>query len=221
MSRHLLLAILPVPAVAVAQQAAPLTPPGWTWRTDIPASPQKGGTGNLSDAVFEFTPMAPGWHITMGPGGTLFDPAARAEGRFVIEGELILFPGSTNQEYGVFVGGSALDGPGARWFAFVVREDGGAAVLRHDGGRTTELLPWGAHAAVKPRERNATVKNIVTVRAEPDSVRFLVNGERIGAWARAEIPVDGTFGFRIGRGVNLHITNLDHTRRLAPFPTRR
>ena len=59
------------------------------------------------------------------------------------------------------------------------------------------------------------------VRAEPDSVRFLVNGVRVSAWPRAALQVDGSYGFRIGAGANLHITNLDLTRRLAPFPARR
>lgn len=221
MFRPLLAAALLLPVAAAAQQAAPVTPPGWAWRTDKPATPQRGGTGNVTDAAFEFTHMAPGWHITMGPGGTLYDPAARADGRFAVEGELILFPNASNEEYGVFVGGAGLDGAAARWIAFVVRADGSAGVLRHADGRTTPLRDWAAHPAVKPKPADATAKNYVTVRAEPDSVRFFVNGERIAAWSRAELDVDGAFGFRIGRGVNLHITNLDVTRRLAPFPQRR
>jgi hypothetical protein len=51
-------------------------------------------------------------------------------------------------------------------------------------------------------------------------VRFVVNGERVAAWPRASLAVDGAYGFRIGGGVNLHITNLDVTRRVAPFPRR-
>jgi hypothetical protein len=138
----------------------------------------------------------------------------------MLEGELILFPDASENEYGVFVGGSGLDGDGAAWTAFVVRADGQAAVMRRQGGATTLLMPWTAHAAVKVRVSGATAKNIVSVRAEPDSVRFLVNGERMAAWPRRALEVEGHYGFRIGRGVNLHITNLDVTRRLAPFPVR-
>lgn len=223
MPRHVaLFAALVVPTLAAAQQPAapPLTPPGWSWRTDQPATPQKGNSGKVGDSAFEFVHMAPGWHITMGPGGTLFDPRERVDGRFVVEGEMILFPDASEGEYGVFVGGQALDGAAARWTAFVVRGDGSAAVMRHDAGTTTLLLPWAPHAAVKPKPSGATAKNYVTVRAEPDSVRFLVNGERIAVWPRSALEIDGAFGFRIGRGVNLHITNLDATRRLAPFPRR-
>ncbi len=218
----MLLAAVILPSLGAAQQpaAAPLTPLGWSWRTDQPASPQKGNSGKVGDAAFEFVHMAPGWHITMGPGGTLFDPRERVDGRFVVEGEMILFPDASEGEYGVFVGGHSLDGAAARWTAFVVRGDGSAAVLHHEAGMTTMLLPWAAHPAVKPKPSGATAKNYVTVRAELDSVRFFVNSERIGAWPRAALEVEGGFGFRIGKGVNLHITNLDATRRLAPFPRR-
>ena len=85
-------------------------------------------------------------------------------------------------------------------------------------GPRLEDLP---DAAVKPKPEGNTVTNVLSVRAEPDSVRFLVTSERITAFARADLNVDGPFGFRIGKGVNLHITNLDVTRRLAPFPARR
>lgn len=61
-----------------------------------------------------------------------------------------------------------------------------------------------------------TALNTLTVRAEADSVYFEGNGQRLTAWPRAELPVDGVFGLRAGRGVNLHVTNLDVTTRLAP-----
>lgn len=211
-----------VPRAAGAQSTAPeRAPTGWRWVLDAPGVHAGGSRDARADSVFDFVNMAPGWHITMGPGGALFDSRERAEGRFVVEGELILFPDGSDAEYGVFVGGRALDGAHPEWLAFVVRGDGSAGVLHRAGAETRALMPWTTHAAVKPRVGGATSKNVVTVRAEPDSVRFLVNGERVGAFARSAVPVDGAFGFRIGRGVNLHITNLDVSRRLAPFPAPR
>jgi hypothetical protein len=217
---RVVIAVTLVAAPLAAQApAAPLTPAGWDWRTDAPASPRRG-TDPATAGTFEFSRMAPGWHVTMGPGGVLYDPSQRAEGRFVVEGEMILFPDASEEEYGVLVGGGDLGGAAATWIAFVVRADGSAAVMQYAGGAASMVLPWTRSAGVKVRATGATAKNFVTVRAEPDSVRFLVNGERIGAWARTAMPVDGSIGFRIGRGVNLHITNLDLTRRLAPFPVR-
>jgi hypothetical protein len=197
----------------------PVTPPGWGWTTDAPAEPQPGGTGNVGTTRFEFTPMAPGWHITMGPGGVLFPREARAEGRYALEGDMIYFPdGHAEAEYGVVVGASGLEGSHASWTAFVVRADGRAAVMRHEHGRTRMLLDWSAAEGVAGRDSAGWAQHRVQVRAEPDSVRFLINDKRVGAWPRTALVMDGSYGFRIGRAANLHITNLDLTRRLAPFP---
>ncbi len=218
------LSLLTIPSVLLAQQAAaPAAPEGWRWTLDRPARQSAGGKAIGTDSLFEFTRMAPGWHLTMGPGAIVHDPREQADHRFVLTAELILFPdASMDGEYGVFAGGRALDAPGSmEWYAFVVRGDGSAAVMHRAGAETRMVMPWTRHASVKPRPDGATVTNTLQLRAEPDSVRFLVNGERITAFARADLDVNGPFGFRVGTRVNLHITNLDVTRRLAPFPQRR
>lgn len=222
-----LLALLVAPLLCLNAQTAPnttapVTPLGWAWKTDAPAEPQRGGTGNVGAAKFEFTHMAPGWHVTMGPGGVLFPLEARAEGRFVLEGEMIYFSdGADGAEYGVFVGGAGLDASHAEYTAFVMRPDGRAAVMRAEHGSTRMLMDWTAVSGVAGRDSTGFARHRVMVRAEPDSVRFLINGTRVAAWPRSNLSVEGGYGFRIGRGANLHITNLDLTRRLAPFPAPR
>ncbi len=212
------LCFLAVVAPAVAAQSGAVTPPGWQWRTDLPAAPQAGGTGNVTDSRFEFSPMAPGWHVTMGPGGILFDPQNRISGRFEVDAQFFLFPEPSNAEYGVFVGGAGLDGPGARWTTFVVRGDGSGAIFAHSGGRTNEVVSWTKHSAIAARDANGLARNVVSVRAEPDSVKLFVNGTRVAAVQRLDVSVDGQFGLRVGRGINIHVGNLDIKRRLAPFP---
>ena len=212
---------LALPLAAQHENDPMNAPPGWRWSLDAPARLLNGGKFASADSLFEFVHMAPGWHITMGPGAALYDPRERAEGRFVVQADLILFPNASANEYGVFVGGRDLEGAGKSWFAFVVRSDGSAAVMHRAGAETHLIMPWTKHEAVKPLPAGGSATNVVAVRAEPDSVRFVVNGTRVAAFPRAALAVDGAFGFRIGHGVNLHITNLDVTRRLAPFPARR
>lgn len=196
-----------------------ITPAGWTWRTDQPATPQRGGSGRVGLERFEFRPMAPGWHVTMGPGALLFPQHQHLTGRYRLSAEMILFPDAAAEApYGVFVGGSALEGADAAWTAFVVRATGEASVMRVVGGRTELLRPWAAHPAVAARDSTGWARNTVAVHAEPDSLRFVVNGSVVQSWSRGDLVVDGQFGFRIGARANLHITNLDLTQRLAPFP---
>jgi hypothetical protein len=49
-------------------------------------------------------------------------------------------------------------------------------------------------------------------------VHFDVNGTRVRTWPRTELAIDGAFGFRVGKRVNLHATRLDVTHQLAPVP---
>lgn len=194
-----------------AQRTAPAH---WQWVLDSAAQHV-----NLSDKVppgtFGFVTMAPGWHVTMGPGRLLYDPRQVAEGRFVVEARLFLFPGEPPAEYGVFVGGRDLEGPGSSWTAFVVRRDQSAAVLRRQGGRIETVVPWTAHGAIRGGERGGA--NVIRVVAD-SVIIFQVNDSTIARLPRDRVPADGRFGFRVGRELNLHITSLDLTARFAPVP---
>jgi hypothetical protein len=200
---------------------AQTSPAAWQWRLDAPAPLVNGTKTPPGDSGRLFVDMAPGWHVTMGPGGFLYDPANTATGRFAVQAEMILFPSKTNDEFGLFLGGrdSGPDSPAVSWF--VVRRDGKSAAYSSTAGQYQVHSDWTSHDGVKPLAADGNVRTVVRVFAEPDSVRFFVDGNRVGAWPRSALPVDGVYGFRIGRGANLHITNLDHTRRHAPYPARR
>jgi hypothetical protein len=201
MRRYLLLATL-LPTLLGAQES--------TWRV----KPDGGNTEPV-----EWTPMPPGWHITTGPGSIIYDASNVATGRFALSMEVHLFPKASEEGYGVFLGGQSLDGPTATYVAFLMRRDGALQIVRTQGTGSIVLREWSATDAIKPHPgTDGTALNTLTVRADLDSVRVEANGQRITAVPRAGLSLDGTFGFRVGRGINLHVTNLDITRRLAPAP---
>jgi hypothetical protein len=158
--------------------------------------------------------MAPGWHVTMGPGAVLYHPAHVAEDRYALEMEFFFFPGPPDAADGFFVGGRSLDGTPA-FTAFVIRRDGSAGAIRRVDGVTTQLRAWVKHPAVVAQRGDSVVKNVIRLAAERDSVAFLVNGTEVFRLARSAAPMDGVFGLRAGPGTNLHISRLDHTRYLA------
>jgi hypothetical protein len=193
-----------VPAALVAQLPRPTN---WQVRTD-----------GSADTVY-FVQMAPGWHITTGPGTVLFDPQRAASGRFTLSMDVHLFPGKSEEGYGLFIGGSGLDGPSPTYVRFVARRSGQGAIERVRGSQVEVLVPWSTNDAIKPHPgTDDTVLNTLVVRADMDSVRFEANGKRVAALPRVQVTTDGVFGLRAGSGVNLHVTNLDQTIRLAPTP---
>ncbi len=198
----LLLAI----AGSLAAQAPP-GPKGWKVLLD--------SAGRPVDA-YRFEAMPPGFHITMGPGALLFAPTARAAGPFTMAAKFFVFPGSSEEGFGLFVGGTGLEYGEPSYTAFLVRRDGMAGVFRHDGGDSTIYLPWVRPDSVNVLAGDQPAPNTLAIVARADSVSFLVNGTAIGAVARPMIPVDGQFGYRVGKGVNVHAATLDYTWRLAP-----
>ncbi|MGH9314618.1 MAG: hypothetical protein ACRD09_14630 [Vicinamibacterales bacterium] len=189
--------------------ARQLTPPA-SWRVRSDAPPEK---------PIYYVEMPPGWHITTGPGSILHDPAYLAEGRFALETEIFLFPGTSQEGYGLFAGGKQLDADPA-YVAFLLRRDGSAAIESRAGGKSTPVRGWERHEAVKPGDGREPVANVLRVVAEALEVTFEVNGKPVLTVPRADVSLDGAFGFRAGADVNLHASRLDVTRLLAP-PRRR
>lgn len=196
-------ALLIAPVLAFAQR-----PVAWRVTTDSP----------VKDSL-AVTQMPPGWHITTTAesGAILYDPALVARGRFALSLDVFLFPRSGEEGYGILLGGTDLGTPQASWLAFLVRRDGRASVQQVHHGSSHALVEWTPNDAVKPHPGGDEAQlNNLRVSVEPDSIRFEANGKRVTALPRGTLGVDGAFGMRVGKDVNLHISNLDHTVRLAP-----
>ncbi len=211
-------AVALVPAVASAQ----LTTPGdWKWRQDAPAPLATGS--EMKPGSWVFVQMPPGWHITTGPGVLLYPGAnGDAGGNFSIEAEIFLFPGASLEEYGVFAGAKDIDAADPSYTAFVLRRDGRAAILKRRGTQITAVADWQARDAILPLVGGKEpVKNVLRVDVTATTVTMSVNGAQVAAVPRQDIDADGRFGFRVGKDMNLHISTLNVTRRLAPAPVKK
>jgi hypothetical protein len=175
---------------------------------------------NMPDSTWRFVQMAPGWHITTRPGALMYDPSIEATARYSLESVQILFPGTSQSGYGLFFGGRALEGPEARYLTFLLRRDGHVMVEERRNATTAALLPWTHVPAINRVTGDSTARNVLRVTVERDSLLFEVNAVRVAALPRRDLVVDGHFGFRTGPDLNLHVTTLDFTRRIAPVPRR-
>jgi hypothetical protein len=206
--------------LTMAVSAQLKTPTDWTWRTDTPA--RVTAESKLAPDTWHFVAMPPGWHVTMGPGGLLYPRGRTVAGNFVLQAEIFLFPGDNQNEYGLFLGGVDPEGVSPQYLAFVARRDGRAAVLRRAGPSFTPVVDWKANDAVLAHPGgSATAKNVLRVDVGAAEVVFTANGKDIATLPRAGLAVDGVFGFRVGKDLNLHITTLDVTERLAPVPVKK
>jgi hypothetical protein len=185
-----------------------------TWRV-ITDAPLPAGESPVGSGV-EFAPMPPGWHVTTGPGAIVFDARNRAEGRFIVEAEMFLFPGTSQDGYGVFIGGADLEGERSGYTAFVLRRDGSAAVVQRGAGRDTLLVAWTRHDAVVANPGQGTARNLLRVVVEAAGVTFFANDRELVTLPRAPLPLDGGIGLRVGAGLSVHTSSLDLTLRLAP-----
>ncbi len=198
------------------------TPTDWKWRQDA-AAPLASGS-KMEPGSWVFVRMPPGWHITTGPGVLLY-PAnlGPIDANYSLEAEIFLFPGESAEEYGLFLGGQNVEGESTpSYTAFVLRRDGHAAVLRRRDGQTTALSAWQRHEAVVPyKSGDEPVKNVIKVDVDPLNATLSVNGTKLVSVLRQDLASDGLIGFRIGKDVNLHISALNVTRRLAPVPVKK
>ncbi|MHB1327941.1 MAG: hypothetical protein ACYC2K_07040 [Gemmatimonadales bacterium] len=199
----------------------PTMPPGWRAVTDSPGRfVAPGVDANLGES-WNFTRMPPGWHITNGPGMLLFDPSLEAKGRYQLETDFFLFPDPTDQPVGLFIAGRDLDAPDrVQWLGLLVRRDGTTGVVHHRGAEDVAVVPYRMTDSLTAHPNKDSQRIVLTIDAEQDSLRFSVNRARVGAIARASFPTEGQFGFRIGRGLNLHVVRLDYTQRIAPGRTK-
>lgn len=193
-----------LPATAAAQELA--RPDGWKVRFDRPGASE-------ADLV-QFVEMPPGWHITTGPAGIFWDPERTATGDFRVEMDVFLFdPGGRREAFGLFFGGTDLEGPEQSYGYFLVRDGGEYILKERAGAEAPTIRGWTGHDAVRSfRDRESgevSVLNELAVEAGPERVRFFVNGEEVDALPRERLPVDGVVGVRVNHALNLHVARLE------------
>ncbi len=211
----LMVAMLGLATATVTAQLK--TPSDWKWRVE-------GATGSVVDTDppkptdTRFVAMPPGWHVTTGPATVLYHPDYQAKGNFSVEAEIFLFPGESLEEYGLFLGGKGL-GPTETpsYLSFVARRDGKGAIIRRGG---PPVVDWKAAEGILPNAGKDAVKNVLRVEVNATDVVFSANGKEVAKIPRAGLNVDGYFGFRFGKDMNVHASRLDVTHKLAPVPNK-
>ena len=195
--------LLLVTAALPLSAQADKRPDGWRVRLDEPGP---------DSTKLSFVSMAPGWHVTTGPAAILYDPATTARGSFKAETNIFLFkPASGHAEaFGMFFGGTGLEGAGESYTYFLIRNDGQYLVKLRKGSDTRDVIPWTSSPAIKRFDgKSESVANALTVVASPATVDFLINGTKVASRPRNDLTVDGVVGLRVNHRLNLHVSKLE------------
>ncbi len=193
-------AVLAFPLVAGAQG---VQADGWEARLDFEAD---------IDSVLGFMNMGSGVHVTTtGAGFAIFwQPESTAEGDFSISATFTQMERSGHANaYGMFLGGSDLQGPNQQYTYFMLRQGGEYLIKKRMGEDLPTLVDWTAHDAVNDLNDQGSSTNTLTVEATGDTVRFLVNGTEVSSQARSDVDTDGITGLRVTHLLNMHIDDLD------------
>lgn len=178
---------------------------GWQGRTD--RSEQK-----ISDV--KFVQMGTGYHLTGGPHAIVWNSDAKATGDYTVRARVTKTPKSTStheESYGVFIGGTDLNGSKQNYLYCVVFGSGNVMVRHRDGGDTHTLLGKTANAAAQKMGAQGATDEI-SMWVKGGRVGCSVNGTEVFSAARADmigpgklVSTDGVFGIRASHNLDLHI----------------
>lgn len=178
-------------------------PTGWKIRFD---------RSGVADSAVYFVSMPPGWHITTRRQRAIFyDPGTTASGAYRLRAEMHLFdPGGRRREaYGVFFGGSDLQGDGVTYSYFLIRDTGEYLIKRRMGSETPTVVGWTPSDAIVSYGGEGTADNVLEVECGADTVNFYINGQRVHSLPRSDLDTDGVVGLRVNHGLNLHVSGLE------------
>ncbi len=220
---HRLVAVFILVAAPLALHAQPspnhpedqnlITPGDWMVRTDRPMEDLVVGEDQESAHIY-FVNMTPGWHITTGPAAILYHPETEASGQYRLEAKIHLFdPGERREAFGLFFGGSNLEGDDIRYDYYLLRNSGEFLVKNRRGEATNVISDWSANDNIVTfgPDSEGSVANTLAVEVGGEDVGFFVNGHEVARLARSAVQTDGMAGLRINHALNVHVESLSVT----------
>lgn len=150
-------------------------------------------------------------HVTTGPGGIAWRPAdVVVRGDFLAEATFTTYgaPPGYREAFGVFVGGSDLEGAARRYTYLLVRPTGEFQVRQRKGAVVDTLVEWTEHTAVQRVTAHGDEPvNILGILTVADEVRFLVNGTVVHRMPVAQASPYGLAGLRVNHRLDLRVAS--------------
>ena len=205
--RALLMALTVLMAVPIAA----LVPAGWKVRLDGSASATApGGIPSL-----KVSPTEKGFQLSGGPGAVLWDPAHMVKPIYRVRAVFTQLKAPAKPtHYGLFFGGTDMEGAAPSYVYFSIGQDGSFQVNHHAGSDVHEM-DKSLHYAIKKPDASGKVINTLEVQVAPTAVSYLVNGAVVSASpTRAGMnsytqtdKIGGLVGVRIDDQIDVQVDN--------------
>ena len=180
---------------------------GWQGFVD-PSAAAKGQT--INDSKFEEKDGA--FHIFAGSQSTYWNPANVAKGDYTVSGTFTepKMSAAHPHPYGVFIGGSGLDGK-APTFAYCVAYGNGTALVRgFSGGKVVDFHKRQPAASVAKAEPGQPVTQTIAWTVKGDRAECSINGAVVASFNKADLvgdgklaSLDGIYGIRAAHNVDI------------------
>ena len=153
------------------------------------------------------------FEITTGPAHIVYARADTISGEYIVASTFAQRAAPAHPEaFGLFIGGSMLDGMAQRYGYYMARGTGEFTVKVRDGEQVHDLVPWTSDPAVPKQDSSGQAIYRLAIRVGADSVRFLSGGKRVAAVARSAIPTDGIFGIRVNHDLQVTVDEVRRSR---------
>ncbi len=207
--RALLIALIAAFAVPIAAQVHG----GWKVRMDGSQSASAPDANpNLKVAA-----MGKGFHVTGGPGAVIWDPAHTVKPIYSVKATFTLLkPADKATYYGLFFGGTDMEGSTPTYVYFTIAQDG-TFQIRHRAGNDVHDMDKSLHFAVKKPDASGKSVNTLEVQVAPTAVSYLVNGAVVdatptragtGSYTETE-KMTGLVGVRIDDHVDVQVDGFE------------
>ena len=189
-----------------------VTVKGWQGKVD-PGNKQ-GLTVNDS----KLAPEGKGFRIMTGAAGLYWNPANTGKGDYTVKATFTEPKQTINHAhpYGVFIGGSGLDGEQSSALYCAAYRNGNYIVRGFSGGKTFAVVgkPTPNEAVKKAATPETEVVQEVAMSVKGDRVECTVNGAVVWGAAKAEVTgdgklasTDGITGIRVSHNSDAIVTN--------------
>lgn len=192
-------------------------PGGWLARIDPPAERRGAKAADLILA-----PEGDATRIGAGPPAVYWLPSSTGTGSYEVHGTISQGKALPAGYYGVFVGGSSLDGGPVNYLYCALAANGTFVVQHRFGGELHELAGRTTHQAIRRADATGRATNTVGWRVTPARTVCLINGAEVWGYTTASlvgpgklVSTDGVAGVRVDQGLEVVVTSL----RLAPAQT--